>query len=110
MALRIGGPNDSAPMPSQMEAASYPAVMNGLDAPTGGGMVDPAVARYLGPEAVCATCVHFMEPGSCEVVSGEIDPQGRCCLHTMDMEANDMEMPIEEAPTEEPMPEEEEGL
>ena len=111
MALRIGNPNASPPPPAppeQDEAASLPTAMQSLEAPTGAGMVDPAVARYLGPEMRCQNCVHFMEPGSCEVVSGAIDSQGVCSLHTADMEA---EMPMEEeVPAEEPMPEEEEAM
>jgi hypothetical protein len=52
-----------------------------------GGMVDPIAARYFGPESRCAGCVHFMEGpqgGSCEIVSGPIDPQGVCSLFMAD--------------------------
>ena len=90
MALRISDPNPPPRMPTQMEATADPAVipMNEMMQPSGGGLVSPEVARYLGPEAVCATCVHFIDPGSCEVVSGEIDPQGRCCLHEADADTD----------------------
>jgi hypothetical protein len=91
MALRIKGntspPTEDLPveeaepeLPEQAEAASEPAMMP----MAGGGTVDPAVARYLGPESRCAGCIHFMDPGSCEIVAGPIDPQGVCVLWTPD--------------------------
>lgn len=89
MALRIGGG-----MPPQEEAISEPAVMpeemaappEAMAPPTeapaeeGGGFIDPESARYFGPESRCQSCIHFMAPGSCEIVSGPIDPQGVCML------------------------------
>lgn len=54
--------------------------------------VDPAVARYLGSESgpfECQGCQHWEEPNSCGIVSGDIDPQGVCCLFTkMEQEAD----------------------
>jgi hypothetical protein len=95
MAMRIGGeptaPEPSPDKPEQTEAASLPTSLSALDAPAGQGMVDPLVARYLGPTERCQTCIHFMEPGSCEVVSGEIDPEGVCSLHTGDEMDDDMD-------------------
>ena len=95
MALRIGSSNASMPVSQAANPAVMPMAtsMPDLNAQPSSGTVDPAVARYLGPEAVCATCIHFMEPSSCEVVSGAIDPQGRCCLH----EADAMDMDTDEA-------------
>ena len=94
MALRIKG-NDPIQPPAEPdepevidnpeeevaepEAAALPQM-----APSGAGLVAPDVARYLGPESVCATCIHFMEPGTCEIVAGPVDPQGRCSLYTPD--------------------------
>ena len=77
--------------------------------PGGGGNVDPAVARYLGPESRCQGCVHFSEPGSCEIVAGAIDPQGVCSLFTPDEDAQSEEVhaPAEET-TEPPVAETEE--
>ena len=96
MALRIGNPNAPPPAPpvveeEEEEVLSAPSMMQGLEAPASAGLVDPVVARYLGPESRCESCVHFMAPGSCEVVSGEIDPAGVCSLHTPD----DMGMELE---------------
>lgn len=73
------------------------------------GLVDPSVARYLGPDSRCHNCIHFLEGeglGSCEVVSGEIDPDGVCSLHTPDVEeveAESVDSPDvdEEVPSEE---------
>ena len=89
MALRIGNSNAPPTTPPQ-ETMAEPAVMpmDDMMQPPSGGLVSPETARYLGPEAICATCVHFIDPGSCEVVSGEIDPQGRCCLHEADADTD----------------------
>ena len=67
----------------------------------GGGQVDPEVARYMEPNYRCNNCVHFMEPGSCEIVAGPIDPEAVCSLHTPDAEAM--------APEAEEMPNDAEG-
>ena len=64
-----------------------------------GAMVSPEAARYFGPESRCMNCVHFSEPGSCEIVSGQIDPEGVCSLLTQDSEGEDQmapEPPVEE--------------
>ena len=105
MALRIGNPTPTPPTMSQQEAIAEPAVMpmDEMMQPSSGGLVSPEIARYLGPEAVCATCIHFIDPGSCEIVSGEIDPQGRCCLHEADDSGIDTETE-EAADTLEAMP------
>ena len=50
----------------------------------GGGQVGQDVARYLPPDAVCANCIYFMEPNTCDIVAGNIEPQGRCSLFTAD--------------------------
>ena len=86
MALRISDPNPPPRMPTQMEATADPAVipMNEMMQPPSGGLVSPETARYFGPEAVCENCIHFVEPGSCEVVAGPIDPGGRCCNYEAD--------------------------
>lgn len=47
------------------------------------GHVSPAIACYMGPEDgpfQCGRCVHFIESGECEIVSGPIDPGGCCNL------------------------------
>jgi hypothetical protein len=49
-----------------------------------GGNVDPQVARYLPPDCRCQGCIHFIDPGSCEIVAGPIDPQAVCSLYTPD--------------------------
>jgi hypothetical protein len=47
--------------------------------PMGGGKVDQGIVVYMsgeyGPFA-CKNCKHFMAPYSCDVVAGEIDPEG----------------------------------
>lgn len=67
----------------------------------GGGQVSPDVARYLPPDAVCANCIHFMEPNTCEIVSGAIEPQGRCSLFSADTEGAQED--AFELPPDEPM-------
>ena len=98
MALRIGGaPLQPQGLPmEQTEAMSDPAMMS--EAPMdiqpdlateaiGGGTVSPELVHYVGPERMdqaCQRCIHFMEPKSCEIVAGPIDPAGTCNLFTQD--------------------------
>ncbi len=63
----------------------------------GGGQVAQDVARYLGPDAVCQNCIHFLEPNTCEIVAGPIDPQGRCSLFTPDSVEPDVESGMPES-------------
>lgn len=42
---------------------------------------------YMGPENgpfECEHCLHFSEPHACEIVSGDIDPEGCCNLFSPD--------------------------
>ena len=76
--------------PVEEMPTSLPAIM--------GGLVDPSVARYFGPDAMCGGCIHFTAAeggGACEIVAGPIDPEGICSLYTADEVAD-------EAPTDEP--------
>jgi len=117
MALRIKG-NDVPPAPpveepiedeQPVEEQAEPTLpQSGMLPIASGGTVDPAVARYLGPDAICQNCIHFLEPNTCEIVAGQIEPQGRCSLFEADaMEdgmpetelAPDMEQPTEMPPT-----------
>jgi hypothetical protein len=58
------------------------------DNPGEGGsdsQVDPGIAGYMGPEEgpfECQHCKFFVDPGSCKLVSGPIDPEGCCNLFT----------------------------
>lgn len=99
MALRIGGGLE------QSEAMSDPAMMMPeeempIEEPMvepqqdmmSAGMVSPEAARYMRGDARCMNCVHFMEPGNCEIVSGKIEPDGVCMLFTGDVEEASEEM------------------
>lgn len=119
MALRIKGntPLPSAspdaqiedePVEQPVEEQAEPTSPQGMLPIAGGGQVSPEVARYLGPDAICQNCIHFLEPNTCEIVAGQIEPQGRCSLFEADaMEdgmpetelAPDMEQPTEMPPT-----------
>lgn len=109
--LRIGG--GQAPvedeMMDQMAAASDPSVIpmeeeTPVEAPAySGGQVDPAIARYFAPEYMCNNCIHFMDPNACQIVAGEINPEGICSLHTPDATSmsqpeEELAEPIEESP------------
>lgn len=104
MALRLKG---DAPPPAPIEEPEVddnpteeaaeptdatPMMMHG----GGGCQVSQDVARYLPPDCICANCIYFMEPNTCEVVAGPVEAQGRCSLFT----ADDMS---QEQPTEDQM-------
>ena len=125
MALRIGKANEGGPkkppveealeMPppvEEIDALGADEVADGLEAmpeatevmpveeaPVG-GLVDPMAARYFDSTMMCSGCIHFMEPGSCEIVAGPIDPGGICSLFTPDS-TTDSELPVEAAATDE---------
>lgn len=89
MALRIGGPVEEPIEETATPELELPAeeAMPMIPEMGGGGMVTPEAARYFGPESRCEGCVHFMAGelgGSCEIVSGPIDPMGVCSLFTPD--------------------------
>lgn len=102
MALRIA--------PDQMASVSEPTVLpeesvEPITTPEyGGGQVEQSIARYFAPEFMCGNCIHYMEPNACQIVAGEISPEGICSLHTPD--AGAMSQPDEEPMQEMPMMEE----
>ena len=61
-----------------------------------GGTVSMESARYFGPEGRCKNCAHFFEPSSCEIVGGDIDPEGICSLFSADTEGMALEPVMEE--------------
>ena len=99
MALRIGqqgavsfpevlSEEPEAEMPMMDEMPMEPEAMM---PPMGneGGRVSQESARYFGPEYRCGGCVHFMEgtvQHECEIVAGEIQPDGVCSLYTPDVD------------------------
>jgi len=112
MALRIGPPAAPLVMPEQTEAISEPAVMPEPTAPEmtetamppvmGDGLVQKELVKYVGPERMemsCMHCIHFMEPGSCEIV-GSVDPGGTCILFVRDSMAGEMPAETDMAPVE----------
>ena len=98
-------PVPQAPM-EQEEAVSQPAMLAGSEA----GKVSPQVARYMSSDMgpfICANCNHFQQDGSCEVVSGPIDPEGVCILFTPPESGAGIEGVAEDVePVEEPVEEE----
>lgn len=46
-------------------------------------LIDPSLVSYRGPEARCQYCQHF-EDGACDLVDGQIDPEGTCVLFESD--------------------------
>jgi hypothetical protein len=105
MALKIGGMappvEEEMPVAEEMPVEATEMAMEPEMPAVEGGLVSPEAARYFGPESRCAGCIHFMEPGTCEIVAGPIDPQGVCVLFEADAMMDEMpteEMPLEEAP------------
>ena len=81
--------------PIEESPAAQPAVMHGS------GSVPQDVARYLPPDAICQNCIYFMEPGTCEIVAGAIEPQGRCSLFVPDqMQEESLDPSMGEIPAE----------
>lgn len=108
-----GEPYPEEAMPEEMSAESEA----GLER-SAGGVLDPMVAGYRGPEQGpfhCGNCVHFGANGdrTCAIVSGDIDEMGMCNNFTTlsspeeDELPMEEEMPSEEVPEEEPIEEEE---
>ncbi len=52
-------------------AADIPSPM-----PLEGGKVSQVAAKYRDADVRCSNCSHFMPPNSCDVVDGEINPEG----------------------------------
>jgi len=55
------------------------------EGPESPGSIDPSIAGYMGPEYgpfQCQHCVHFLQPNACQVVAGDIDPEGCCNIFT----------------------------
>lgn len=91
--LEAEAPVDAGLM-SQDEAVADPSVV----APTG-GILDQGIVLYLGPEAgpfQCDHCIHWQAPSACQVVSGEIHPQGLCHVFTPGEVPTEVSMPAEE--------------
>jgi hypothetical protein len=125
MALRIGGgkalPMAEEPMVEQEAPVEEPMPVEedlmaelpealeeepAVEEPMSTGHVDMLTAGYLGPEDgpfICGNCTFFNGPNSCQIVAGDIDPEGCCNLFT---NANAGAAEQEEMPMDEPMPEE----
>jgi len=113
MALRIKGDTPALPAEESIEEPVEQPVeeqaepSDGMLPMAGGGQVSPEVARYLGPDAICQNCIHFLEPNTCEIVAGQIEPNGRCSLFEADameegMPETEMALDMQEQPTEIP--------
>ncbi len=117
MALRIGGMKQPAPeapaeepmdeemaaMPEEMPEETPEETPEEMPEETG-GVLDPMVAGYKGPEMgpfACANCAYFKGPNACSVVAGMIDPDGICNVF-MSGSQGEEPMPEEEAPEEAP--------
>lgn len=116
MALRVGGARPAPPVEEEMpveempvaEEASteepmpeeMPAEEPPMEEPAG-GLVDPAVAGYKGPEMgpfQCGTCQYYAGEGTCMILAAPVDEAGLCNLFVTMAESE------EDAPMEEEMP------
>ena len=100
-------------MMGQEEATDNPAVAAegspqdemGQESP---GSIDPSIAGYMGAEYgpfECQRCVHWLAPNACQVVAGNIDPQGCCNVFTPGQEQESAESPEMESQEQEEAPE-----
>ena len=44
------------------------------------GSIPKDSVRYMPAGSKCASCKHFLEPNGCDLVEGDIDPDGICML------------------------------
>jgi hypothetical protein len=79
-------PPSPAGMPPQGDPSQPPmpdAPDQDMDSPSSSGQTTQQISGYMGPESgpfECEHCIHFQAPGSCEIVAGDIDPEGCCNL------------------------------
>ena len=119
MALRIAGPNPPTPPSSPLEdetplapedfnadSEDYqaPELDLGVEPEV---KVDPLIAVYRSPDQgpfKCGNCNFFLEEGACQIVAGQIDPEGLCNnFSALDL-GGEPETPIEpNVPTEVPL-------
>lgn len=104
--LRIKGNEPSAPPveePIEQEAQAPPPeeapLVDESQDFSGQNRLDPSVVVYktgdMGPFS-CSTCFHFDGQGGCEIVAGEIDPEGICSVWTQGEQAEpEPELPME---------------
>ncbi|WP_143534081.1 twin-arginine translocation signal domain-containing protein [Rhizobium sullae] len=65
-------------------AAGLSGCLTGQPVARGAGTTPKSVARYQdrpNKGRRCGGCTHFLEPNACEVVAGEISPNGWCRFH-----------------------------
>lgn len=126
MALRVAGnkPPVEAPIEEPMPEAEMPMAEEAApmeeepvdpmaEGATGGGVIDPVIAGYKGPEMgpfMCGNCVHYGNDGSCALLTIPVDEMGVCNLFTPAPAEDDEQMMAEEEmpadqPPQEPMPE-----
>lgn len=72
-------------LPDQQDATSQPDVQAQPMKRFSVEKVDQSISGYMGPEYgpfMCANCEHFDGANACNIVSGNIDPEGCCNLFT----------------------------
>lgn len=125
MALRIGGgkqaaapveeeqmPMEEMPMEEAPAEEPMPEEAMAEEPAQGGGIVDPMVVNYMGPEFgpfSCGNCQFFgaAGPNTCAVVQGPVEEEGLCNVFSpMAKDEGMEEMPQEEMPEEMPAEEE----
>lgn len=85
--LRVGGgpPPPGMPPTGDMPPDAAPPMPPPDDMSADDTKVDPMVAGYKTPDIgpfICGNCYHFDGESSCQIVSGQIDPEGVCNLFT----------------------------
>lgn len=65
-------------------AGALSSCMTGQPGARGAGTTPKSVARYQNSPNKgrrCGGCTHFLKPNACEIVAGEISPNGWCRFH-----------------------------
>lgn len=103
--LRIASKSKMPPVPEELpqmepeadlpEPEGLAEALTAENPEAGGGMVDPTLAKYMGPDMRCGSCKHFQEPSTCDLLSGPVEADGVCMLFEP-MEQDEVDaMPVE---------------
>lgn len=80
---RGSGGEDFSPSPSEPQEEQDEIIDSPEEESGEGRMVklDPLKVGYKHEAGTCGSCIHFLQPSGCEIVSGSISVTGNCWLY-----------------------------